>query len=137
MKSRLFFGPYETLDFLICSMLLDIYATLFYIPISLFPLPGFCAGGLMKDWGHIWGSLISFDIYMFLIGMCGAAMNCAFVFRYAAVTNKVTWFDKKTIWAVMGLFHVFLALPAIFTHELAFWLQGTEDLILEYIERVS
>lgn len=118
-------------------MLLDIHATLFYIPIPLFPLTGFCTGGLMKDWGYVWGSVIPYDLYMSLIAFCGAAMNCAFIYRYAAITNNVDWFDKKRTWIFVGLFHVLLAVPPILAHIVAFRMEGTENLIMEYIEKVS
>lgn len=118
-------------------MLLDIHATLFYVPIPLFPLTGFCTGGLMKNLGYIWGSVIPYDIYMSLIAFCGAAMNCAFVYRYAAVANKIEWFDKWKNWVIIVMFHVFLGLPAIVTHIIAVEMEGTEELILEYIKEAS
>jgi hypothetical protein len=118
-------------------MLLDIHATLFYIPIPLFPVPGFCTGGLMKQWGYIWGIIIPFEIYMFLIGVCGASLICAFAYRYAAVTSKDGWFYKKKIWVVMELFHLLLSSPSILTQMMSILVAGTEELMMEYIESVS
>ena len=131
------FDQCKALNFQVCSMLLDIHTTLFYIPIPLFPVPGFCTGGLMKDWGYIWGMIIPFEIYMFLIGICGASMICAFAYRYAAVTSKDDWFYKKKIWVVMGLFHMLLSSPSILTHGISVWMGWAEELMLEYIESVS
>ena len=131
------FDPCKALHFQICSMLLDIHSTLSFIPVPLFPVPGFCTGGLMKDWGYIWGMIIPFEIYMFLIGICGASMICAFAYRYAALTSKDDRFYKKKIWVVMGLFHMLLSSPSILTHLMAYWMVGAEEKMMEYIEIVS
>jgi hypothetical protein len=131
------FDPCKALHFQICSMLLDTHTTLSFIPVLLFPLTIICTGGFMKDWGLIWGSVISFNIYMFLIGICGASMICAFAYRYAAVTSNDDWFYKKKTWVVMGLFHMLLSSPSILTHLMAYWMVETEELMMEYIESVS
>jgi hypothetical protein len=130
------FDPCKALHFQICSMLLDIHATLFYVPIPLFPVPGFCTGGLIKDWRFL-GNHIPFEIYMFLIGICGASMICAFTYRYAAVTSNDHWFCKKKIWVMLGLFHMLLASPSILTYEFTVWIAWTKELMMEYIESVS
>jgi hypothetical protein len=118
-------------------MLLDIHTTLFYIPVPLTPVAGFCTGGLMKDWGYIWGSIIPFGIYMLLIGICGASMICAFAYRYAAVTSKDHWFYKKKIWFMMGLLHMLLSSPSILAQQMIILMGWTEELMVEYIESVS
>lgn len=91
----------------------------------------------MKSLGYFWGSVIPYDIYMALIGACGAAMNSAFVFRYAAVTGRVEWFTKKKTWILVIVFHVLLPAPSLITHGIAQKMEGTPELIMEYIGKVS
>ena len=77
------------------------------------PALGICAQGLTRPYGWAIGNSLQLNIYMMLIGFCGASIISAFIYRFAAATNNLDWFKRRKTWVIMLSLHLFLGLPSV------------------------
>jgi hypothetical protein len=116
------------------SILIDLHLTIIYVPMPLFPAPLFCTEGILKPLGIFAGNAAPYDVLMFLIGYCGGALFAAFIYRYAASTEKCVWFSRRKTWYIIICAHVFVALPCIVTKWCAY---SPLEAITPYIQVVN
>ena len=77
------------------------------------PALGICAQGLTRPLGWAIGDSLQLMIFMMLLGCCGASIISAFIYRFAAATDNLDWFKRRTIWVIMLSLHLFLGLPSV------------------------
>jgi hypothetical protein len=77
------------------------------------PALGTCTLGLTRPYGMILGNTIQLCIFMELIGFCGSSIISAFIYRYAAATDQLGWFQKRMIWIFIVCLHVFISIPSV------------------------
>ena len=77
------------------------------------PALGICAQGLTRPFGWAIGNSLQLNIFIMLIAFCGASIISAFIYRFAAATYNLDWFQKRKIWVLMLSLHLFLGLPSV------------------------
>jgi hypothetical protein len=80
-----------------------------YVPLSLFPAPGFCTLGIAGDLpGDKLQTALPFPLFVFSLGACGASFVSALYYRYRLLSNKsMGIFKSKRMIGGMFVFHLF------------------------------
>ncbi|KAH7711695.1 Protein SRI-19 a, partial [Aphelenchoides avenae] len=98
----------------ICSWSFDIFTAVMLGPYSLLPIAGYCTIGLLRFTGHFWGGIIGFCVMLWFLGLCGASVLTAAVYRLAAIHNwQYRLLNTKGIVVIIA-FHLFIAGPVLF-----------------------
>ena len=77
------------------------------------PALGICAQGLTRPYGWAIGNSLQLNIFVMLIAFCGASIISAFFYRFAAATDNLDWFKRRTIRVKIISLHLFLGLPSV------------------------
>ncbi|KAI1694367.1 serpentine type 7TM GPCR chemoreceptor srh domain-containing protein [Ditylenchus destructor] len=98
------------LNVALCSYFLDFTLNVLLILISLFPIIGGCALGILKFLGPA-SAIIGWVLYTMFTGMCGISILYALLFRLAAVYSRLEQFTRMKI--VIGMMLIEVSIPVI------------------------
>ncbi|KAI1706714.1 serpentine type 7TM GPCR chemoreceptor srh domain-containing protein [Ditylenchus destructor] len=101
------------LNISICSYLLDIFLTIIFIPLPIFPVLGGCALGIISPL-RSFAPYLAWFIYTQLLSMCGISIMFALLFRLAAIYGRTELFEKKSVMLGLVAFQVFYPLPLVY-----------------------
>lgn len=118
-------------------MLLDLHLTLLYLPLPLFPITGFCVGGLLKYLPYFFANIFPFELYILFLCACGASINLAFIYRYAVIADKLDeWFSlHKTLFAIV-VFPFLYASPGMFIYMMGYLFEMDSTKVFDFIVEV-
>uniref|UniRef100_A0A915DQV0 G protein-coupled receptor n=1 Tax=Ditylenchus dipsaci TaxID=166011 RepID=A0A915DQV0_9BILA len=108
-------GSYKffLLNIMLTSYVLDVYLSIILIPFPLLPLAGYCTLGLMRFAGIFWGGIIGIMLMIIFLGMCGASIIIACMYRLAAIYNWQRNMVTSKAVTIYVLFHLLLTSPLL------------------------
>ncbi|KAE9556239.1 hypothetical protein FO519_000578 [Halicephalobus sp. NKZ332] len=86
-KSPKAMGAYKwfLLNIVVSIFWFELFIIVIFTPFPIFPNPGFCAIGPLKQFGWYWGSTVPFFVLTLFLGICGMSVNLAAAFRLSAI----------------------------------------------------
>uniref|UniRef100_A0A915EJ89 Uncharacterized protein n=1 Tax=Ditylenchus dipsaci TaxID=166011 RepID=A0A915EJ89_9BILA len=100
------------LNLSICCYALDIFVTVLFLPIEIYPILGGCAVGLFRPMGYM-APVVSWIIYTVLVQMSALSILYAVLFRLASVYGKADIFRNKSIVMLLVLVELLFVTPLI------------------------
>ncbi|KAI1732482.1 serpentine type 7TM GPCR chemoreceptor srh domain-containing protein [Ditylenchus destructor] len=104
---------YFLLNMMQASFILDMYLTVFMQPYPLMPISGYCILGLLTHAGQFWGAILGVVIMIEFLGICGASVLTAALYRLAAVYDWQKRMLTKRAIVFFVLAHIFLVSPLL------------------------
>ncbi|KAI1725983.1 serpentine type 7TM GPCR chemoreceptor sri domain-containing protein [Ditylenchus destructor] len=104
---------YFLLNMMQASFILDIYLTVFMQPYPLMPISGYCILGLLTHAGRFWGAIMGVIIMIEFLGIVGASVLTAALYRLAAVYDWQKRMLTKRAIVFFVLAHIFLVSPLL------------------------
>ncbi|KAE9547958.1 hypothetical protein FO519_008829, partial [Halicephalobus sp. NKZ332] len=113
-KSPKVLGAYKYFLFNISfwAFAFDVYMTILYSPKLLFPALVMCPEGLLESQNNIVG-YVSFFLFLIFFGASAIAILSAFIYRYAALVNKIDIILSWPFLIFLGVLHIGYEIPTV------------------------